>query len=281
MFFCKILRVFCAALTVSAALFCLPVIAVESAACVANTCFSSPQKSQQFLIAPYLFDPDIEGEAEVQGISAAFDYSVEDLASGINAGGMGYLFWERGPDFFYMEGLGFRYKDRISAFQNKLLSAEIALLEFGYGRNYCVTSRQPNADCSFIISPYIGLRHTQMDISIKLNEGGIEGILLPLAGLPNVYQAQERWLDPAAGTILQYQISPLVRLYTKGDIAGLGVGYNDYWNIMAVLHLQATQHWSIAGGYRVTDFNATPGGGNKIKMDLHGEGPLFGVIYNF
>jgi hypothetical protein len=204
-------RISSAALTVSTALFCLPAIAEESAARVANTCFSSPQKSQQFLIAPYLFDPDIEGEAEVQGISAAFDYSVEDLASGINAGGMGYLLRERRPDF-YMEGPSFRYKGRISAFEGKLLSAEITLFEFGYGRNYCVNSRQPNADYSFIIGPYIGLRHTQM------------------------------------------------------DIPSLGVGYNDYWNIMAVLHLQATQHWSIAGGYRVTDFNTTPSGGNKIKM---------------
>ncbi|WP_269621089.1 hypothetical protein [Zhongshania sp. BJYM1] len=249
--------------------------------CIGDICFSSPEKSQQILIAPYLYGPDINGNAEVEGMDANFDYSVEELASGINAGGMGYLVWERGSDFFYMEGLGFRYKDRINAFQDKLLSAEIALLELGYGRNYCTGITQAGSKCALMISPYIGLRHTRMNIAIKLNEGGLEAIFLALAGLPNVYQADERWLDPAVGIIIKYDINTRLKFYTKGDIAGLGIGYNDYWNFMSALYLQATEHWNIAAGYRVSDFDATPGGGNKLKLTLHGAGPIVGIVYNF
>jgi hypothetical protein len=264
-------------LTVLLIVVCIPAQADQHEKCIGSACFSSPEESHQILIAPYLYGPDIRGNAEVEGMDARFDYDIEDLASGINAGGMGYIIWERGPDFFYMEGLGFRYKDRVSAFQDKLLSAEIVLFEIGYGRNYCAYAN----DCSLMISPYIGLRHSRMNIAIKLNEGGPEAILLALSGLPNVYQAEERWLDPAAGVIIKYDINTRLRLFAKGDIAGLGVGYNDYWNLMSVLYFQATEHWSLAAGYRVSDFDATPGGGNKLKLKLHGTGPLAGVIYGF
>jgi len=269
-------------ITIIATLISLITLSAESSeadTCVISICLSEPENINQLSIAPYLFAPAIQGNAKVEGINAAFDYRAEELANGVNAGGMGYLLWQRGSDFFYIESLGFRYKDRISAFRDKLLSAELSLFEVGYGNNFCIHLKFSSADCNLILSPYIGLRQTQMDISITLNEGGIEGLLLPLAGLPNVYHAGEKWLDPTIGLMVQYQISKKLRLYTKTDIAGLGIGYNKYWNVMAALHLQTSQHWSIAAGYRIADFDASPGGGNKLQLEIQGEGPLFGIVY--
>ena len=158
----------------------------------------------------------------------------------------------------------------------------MGLFEIGYGRNYCLFRvEHTDQNCSFIVSPYAGLRHTRLDLSIRLNEGGLEGVLLALSGFPDVYQAEERWFDPVIGIFTQYKFNNHFSFYTKLDAAGFGVGYSDYWNVMAVMNLQATSRWSVAAGYRKANFDAAPGGGNKIKLKLKGEGPVVGLTYTF
>lgn len=250
--------------------------------CLSSICFKQAEKDHQFLIAPYLYAPSVSGDAGIEGVSASFDYTAEELSSGLNAGGMGYVQWQRGVDFYYLEGLGLRYKDRVSAFLDRLLNVELGLLELGYGRNYCLSSgERSDQNCSFMISPYGGLRHTRLDLSIRLNEGGLEGVLLGLSGFPNVYQAEERWVDPVVGLFTRYTFNNYLSVYTKLDAAGLGIAYNDYWNAMAVINFQVSSHWSVAAGYRKTRFDADPGGGNKVRLKLRGEGPVVGLVYNF
>ncbi len=61
-------------------------------------------------IAPYFWGPSIEGRVGIDGTSVPVDLGVEDLAGGINAAGMGYLMWSGERHFFYLEGLGMRFR---------------------------------------------------------------------------------------------------------------------------------------------------------------------------
>lgn len=104
--------------------------------CLSALC---PQdKGEQWTIAPYCWAPRLYGNAQLDGQQADFDYSAKELIGGLNLGGMGFLHWSRGRDFFYLEGLAFRYEDRLDAFQNKRLSAQLAMVEVGDGCHYCL-----------------------------------------------------------------------------------------------------------------------------------------------
>lgn len=235
-------------------------------------------KDNQLVIAPYLWLPGIKGEAELAGTQAAFDYSAEQLIGGLNAGAMGYLQWHHGEDFFYLDGLGFEYEDRVEAVQNKLLNARVGMVELGYGRHYCLG---PAPNCKIQLSPYIGLRRTILDITVQLNEGGVEALLLLAMGIPDQITATERWLDPAVGLVTEISLSDNWQIITKVDAAGLGIGYNQYWNGIAVLHYRLSDRWTVAAGYRESDFDAEPGGRNEVELKLRGKGPLAGISYTF
>lgn len=129
------------------------------------------------------------------------------------------------------------------------------------------------------ISPYAGLRHTELDVTLIVNEGGLEEVLLLAAGVPDELQADEHWLG--LGLIGQLRLSDHWQFIAKLDAAGLGIGYNDYWSALAAFHYQITDHWAVAGGNREPDFDAEPGGGNTLALRLHAKGPLAGIAFSF
>lgn len=253
----------------------------EPSSCDTAICPTTSAKHNRLLLAPYAFIPSIEGRSEALEMKTEFEYDAKELASGLNLGGLAYLQWDRGRDFLYFDGLGVRYKDRLSEFRERRLSIEIALLEIGYGRKFCIASKRLDTNCTIGFDPYLGIRHSRFNVSAKINEGGLEGLLISLSDLPDSYQAKERWLDPVAGFISHYQLSQRNRLYLKADAAGLGLGRNDYWNIMGFLNFQLSAHWSVSAGYKATEFDAKSGGENKLNLKLRARGPIAGIIYSY
>lgn len=228
---------------------------------------SSDDDGGSWQVAPYLYGVSIKGKVGLARISVAIDVEPEDIAGDIKAGAMGYVRWVSRKQFVYAEGLGVSYADdAFDQFFNQPVKATVALTEVGYGRNFYAETVAPAAGM-MTISPYVGVRYAQLKIKV-----------------PNPYRQlaeNDSWLDPVLGVIIEAPLLGPVNYAIKADGAGLGLGRDQYLSLTTALRYTHNEDWSVVAGYRIASFDAEPGGGNNIKLQLHAAGPEVGLVYTF
>lgn len=218
-------------------------------------------------IAPYLWAPHLKGDVGAGPLNIGLDIKPQEMAGGVNAGAMGYGRWSDGRQFVYVEGIGLQFADReFKPFFNQAVKSELLFAEIGYGRHYYADVSFP-AQGRMQISPYVGARRIQMDVAVNS----------PFLAL----KVDERWTDPALGVILMAPLYKRVGYVAKLDGAGFGIDNNHYWSAVGGLTLDATHAFTLVATWRYTKFTAKPGGGNDLKMKLHGSGPMVGLSYSF
>jgi hypothetical protein len=220
-----------------------------------------------WLIAPYLWAPNLGGSVGLGALRVPVDVGIDELAGGLRAAAMGYLQYRHGRHFLYVEGLGLRFKDeRFAPFFDQSVRAQVSLVELGYGRRYRVELLDPLPG-TIHVSPYIGLRHAALDVRIDNPEQSTA--------------ADESWIDPALGMIVEIPLRGSWDAVVKLDAAGFGLGRDHYWNAIGMLRYTVDARWSLAGGYRIARFDAEPGGGNDLDLSLRGSGFKLGLTYRF
>ncbi|MGQ0698871.1 MAG: hypothetical protein ACT4PZ_11595 [Panacagrimonas sp.] len=218
-------------------------------------------------IAPYLWALDLRGSIGIEGITIPFDVGVDELAGQIKAGGMGYIRRIDGPHMIYLEGLGIRFDDdNLDIFRDLPVAAEIVFAEAGYGRRFALASALPNGG-DITVTPYIGVRYAKLDVLVKA--GRLE------------LSADEEWIDPALGLLVEGPVKSGFEYALKLDGAGFGVGKSRYTSGALYLGYRFNRQWFLGAGYRMARFNAEPGGPNDLEMDLSGSGPVLGLAYAF
>jgi opacity protein-like surface antigen len=223
--------------------------------------------SDHWLIAPYLWAPHLKGKVGLGPLSVPLDIKPQELAGGINAGAMGYLQWSNERHFFYLEGIGIQFADRkFQPLFNQSVKAEVLFSEIGYGRRYPIDSLFSTRS-RMRLSPYIGVRHIRADARVDS----------PLLGL----DADERWLVPAVGVIVEAPLTQRLGWMMKLDGAGFGIDHNRYWSGLAGLTFSATDSLALAATYRIARFHAQPGSGNDLDLHLRGSGPQVGLTLSF
>ena len=225
------------------------------------------EPGNHWTVAPYLWAPHLHGRVGLGPVEVPLDVSSGELAGGVSSGAMGLLRWSDDRQFVYLEGISMRFTDKeFAPFFDQSVEAELAFAELGYGRHYSVNVDFPVRG-AMVLSPYVGLRRVEMDV-------GVDSQFLGL-------RAEEQWLDPALGIIVQGPLYGRLDYAIKLDGAGFDIDRNHYWSGTAGLMLAATDSLGVVATWRVTSFSANPGGGNDLKLRLRGSGPEIGITYSF
>ncbi|MFA5525101.1 MAG: hypothetical protein WDA24_12145 [Tissierellales bacterium] len=243
-------------------LFCLLMLWIPMVAAIASTETAPAQADYQWLIAPYLWLPDVDGDIGMGPLSVPLDLSAVDIGGNLDAAFMGYLRYGNDRQFFYAEGIGIRFRDReFKPFFNQAVDARVLMGELGYGRHY--TLELPTAR-EVRFSPYIGLRHTRIDVEISSHDARLK--------------ADESWLDLAMGVIAEGPLRGKLSWAVKLDGAGFNIDKARYYNLVAGFQYPVTKRSTLVAGYRWTRFRAEPGGGNDLELELNGNGPQLGLM---
>ena len=222
--------------------------------------------SASWTIAPYVWAPNLQGSVGIEGLSVPIDVRVEELAGSVKAGAMGYLRRVKGRHMIYAEGLGVDFEDgSLDQFRNLPVQAKIIFAEVGYGYRIPMRSALPNGGIIHV-TPCIGLRHAQLDVAVTA----------PLRSLA----ADDEWLDPSLGVIVEGPVRGRMEYAIKIDGAGFGLGRDRYASGLVALTYRITDSLQIGAGYRLSRFHAEPGGENDLELELTGSGPKLGLAYS-
>ncbi len=245
---------------------------------------AAAQEGAEWTFAPYLWIPSIEGTAGLVGMNVPLDLRPDDLIGGLQAGAMGYLRRLSGPHMLYAEGLALDFHDdALAAFRGLPVSARIGVIELGYGYRLSLTS-EDQAHSRLALTPYVGVRYAQLDVSVQLPQGPLAPILDPILSplIPRgKIAAEENWFAPVIGLLLEGHFDGRLGYALKIDGAGFGAGPDDYRSAAAFLTWSASPRWMLALGYRDSHFKAEPGGADELRLDLHASGPKFGFALRF
>lgn len=221
----------------------------------------------EWTIAPYLWAPSFRGRVGIAGQSVPLDVGVRELAGSVKAGAMGYVRVRKGHHMLYAEGLGFDFEDRsLEQFNDLPTKAQAVFAEVGYGYRFAMESALPNGGV-IDVTPYIGVRHASLDVK---------------ADVPFPFQdlsANERWLDPVLGLLIEGPVRGRLGYALKIDGAGFGLGRDHYASGALYFIYGLGEHWFVGGGYRLSRFHADPGGNNGLDLRLLGSGPALGLGY--
>lgn len=229
---------------------------------------ASAQDGWDFVFAPYLLAPSIDGTTTLGRVGGDISVDPGDIFRNLEAGGM-LRFEGR-----HCSGFGF--------------STDVAFMRLGKGAtspvgqvNLEVKQRIVEAYATYrfaagsdMFDAYAGVRH--WDISTDLNV-----LTGPAAGALSRGGA---WADPVIGLRWQRRMSPDWRLMVQGDIGGFGVGSDFSWNMMGGLAYDRWQNTSIFMMYRAlgVDYETgTRGTASFFEYDTVTHGLLAGVGFRF
>lgn len=230
---------------------------------------SDPSNDAEWTLAPYAWALNFSGRVGIGGQSVPLDVDAEELVGSIKAGAMGYARRVQGPHMLYAEGLGFDFEDRsLEQFNDLPTRAQALFVELGYGYRFEQASALPNGGI-ITLTPYVGLRHASLDIAAD--------VPFPFADVA----ADEQWLDPVLGLLVEGPIRGRLAYVLKLDGAGFGLGQDHYSSGALYAVYRFEKSWMLGGGYRISRFNADPGGDNDLTLRLLGRGPALGLGYRW
>lgn len=230
---------------------------------------TNPPADAEWTVAPYAWALNFSGRVGIGGQSVPLDVDAEELVGSIKAGAMGYARRVQGPHMLYAEGLGFDFEDRsLEQFNDLPTRAQALFVELGYGYRFEQASALPNGGV-ITLTPYVGLRHASLDVAAD--------VPFPFADVA----ADEQWLDPVLGLLVEGPIRGRFSYVLKLDGAGFGLGQDHYSSGALYAVYRFGDAWMLGGGYRISRFNADPGGDNDLTLRLLGRGPALGIGYRW
>lgn len=213
-------------------------------------------------ISPYGWAPSLTGTISLQGLSVPLDLGTDELARDVEAGGMGVVRLTRGDYFLISEGLWIKYKDTQSnLFFNQRVDSELKFAALGAGRNWHV----PIGETELTIAPFAGLQYVELRSKVTSLAAAIE--------------ANNEWVDPIAGVILELKPNSRFGLGAKLDVTGFGASDVNQVSLHGVANYALNDSIAISAGYRWAD--ADYSGANEFQMELTGHGPLIGLVAAF
>ncbi len=236
-------------------------------------------------LAPYAWAPTFAGKAGIGNANVSFSLSPADIANDVKAGGMGYVTYTRGNRFYYLDALGFKFRNRaFDTFYNQDLAASAVFLELGYGGHF----RFNIGTNQVVVSPYVGARYAELKVRVRYQQNPLQGdpvfnAQLIAAGLttPPPSGADDSWVDPTLGFFVDAPLGRKTIFLLKLDAAGFGIRNDRYLNALAVFRYHFSPHWSVGAGYRAAKADTYPGHGNDLLLKLNLYGPLAGTSYQW
>jgi hypothetical protein len=224
------------------------------------------EKGWEYVLAPYLLFPYMNGDVAIRGIPAKSDVGPSDIFENLDFGAMLYLemhnsTWAITVDGLYMD-LGVDGKTPLT---NR--NVGIDLKQFGL---------EAAGLWRFTSWAEIGLggRLNILDGSLKVEPGQT----LPGIDVSNNYT----WFDPLVVVRLTVPLENAWRLGIRGDVGGFGIGSDYAWQVVPFVGYRFKDFFELAGGYRGLGMKYdTVDSGEAFVYDMIISGPEIALIFHF
>lgn len=220
----------------------------------------------EFVVAPYVLFPHMNGEATIRGIAVEVDLGPSDVFENLDFGAMLYLEMANTDWAITLDGL---------------------YMDLGAAAELPVSGRTGNANVKQWALEAKGLRRVaewaELGIGARLNS--IDMGLFVEAGmvLPEIdVSGKQTWFDPLIAARLMAPLENRWSLGVSGDIGGFGVGSSFAWQVLPFAGYRFTRVFQLVLAYRALGANYETGSGTDLFVyDLVTFGPEIGFVFHF
>jgi hypothetical protein len=229
----------------------------------------------EFYFSPYLWLAGLEGTIDARGNSTDFDADPSDILDKLNIAAMAETEAHRGRfiallDLFYAD-LEYETDVAVGPFRRSSDSEVyeiIADARIGYRvyQGHVPLQWGPRAgDVAFDLLP--GVRYWWLRTEVE-----VQG---PLIGKRS-FDEKTDWVDAVVGGRLRLALSERVGISLAADYGGFGWGSSSdpTWAFLGVLRYQASERWTLSGGWRSIETD-------KDQIDATMDGAILGATYRF
>ncbi|MBV1885883.1 MAG: hypothetical protein KUG61_02285 [Parvibaculaceae bacterium] len=231
---------------------------------------STHAKDWNFIVAPYVLVPSIEGSASARRIEdAGVNVDPVDIIKTLNLGGMLHLEARHVSNFGIALDYSFMDLSDGASLAGGAGSADVDIFQGvfqAYG-TYRIKSEPQSVDV------YAGIRWWDIDVDLGVSGGPINA---------NIH-ISDSWVDPVIG---MRGTIPLGegdwKLMWQGDVGGLGVGADFTWNAQGGALWEASDNFSLVLQYRALGVDrktGTAGTSDRFAYDTITHGPIIGFAF--
>ncbi|MTI45557.1 hypothetical protein JM93_01042 [Roseibium hamelinense] len=228
-------------------------------------------RSWEFVFAPYLLAPTIQGDAQIGRLpSTSLDVSPGTIFENLQFGAMAHFEvlynrrWGATLDIAYMDLGSATTLPRAGGTVKSGVKQLVTEAFFGY------RFWQENRNWA---EAYAGARwwHNDLDITAAV----------PAAGFSRTIT--EDWVDPVIGVRGQYFFSPAWSVYGSGNIGGFGLVSDFTWAAQGGLGYHFNERYALHLQYKATgvDYDNGKSGVGSFSYDTVTHGPMLGFAVRF
>lgn len=235
-----------------------------------SSIMSAHAKDWDFIVAPYVLVPSIEGTASARRIEdAGVNVDPVDIIKAINLGGMLHLEARHVSNFGIALDYSFIDLSNGASLAGGAGSADVDIFQGifqAYG-TYRIQSEHQTVDV------YAGIRWWEIDVDLGVSGGPINANI----------RITDSWVDPVIG---MRGTIPLGegdwKLMWQGDVGGLGMGTNFTWNAQGGALWEASDNFNLILQYRALGVDretGTEGTSDRFAYDTITHGPIIGFAF--
>jgi len=236
-----------------------------------------------FSVMPYVWVPDVEGSATVQGVKTPANWGSRETFRNLDFTSAARIEAWKNRWGFIFDGLyvktGGSNNHPARGIRSVNITAELLMLDFaasyrlvdvfiGGGADDELGTKYPR----FVFEPLAGLRFVYLNQEVEIN--------------PNLGRVQDSttYIEPFVGGRVALDIIEQLSLQVRGDIGGFGVGEasDKTWNLVPGVMWRISDRISFTAAYRITaiDFSKDSGT-DTFANDTKLKGPLVGLGIHF
>jgi hypothetical protein len=248
----------------------------------------------RFFIAPYLWLPAIQGDAEGKRGNKV-DINVDlgdsiDLIKDIESVFAGRIEIEKGRWGFIFDGSYLKLGDSedivagrdtrlpilvpptVAIQGNVEITVELSIMQAALSYDVYRSTKFVGKKPELTIEAMAGARYTYLRSRVEFAAAG------PLIGVQRTIDESKNWTDPIVGGRLLWSLHKSWQVNLEADIGGFGAGSDFSSNLNAGVFYRITDGLLLWGGYRglYTNYNK-----NDFKFDAWIHGPYLGIGFEF
>lgn len=215
---------------------------------------ASGGESWQFLIAPYLWAVNLDGDIAAGGTTVPVDVGFGDILDDFNGGGSLFFEASRGQWAFMLDGtyISLESSETVSPGVEVDMDTTVGLLQVDGAYRLA-------PDSVWELTAGVRLVDVDNDISVSGSPPASGGLTSTQA----VFGARGRW-----------EFGERWNLRVRGDV-GLGSG-DSSWQLLGLAGYELGKHWGLHFGYRAMELDVKDG---AVELDALIHGLMFGAAF--
>jgi len=233
-----------------------------------------------FNLMPYVWVPDVEGNATVQGVKTPANWGMRETFRNVDwttaarleawKNGWGLIF-----DALYVKAGGSN-NHPLPAARSVNITVELLTIDLAVARRIldAYVGKGDDADGTkyprLVVEPLAGARYVYLNQEVEIN-----------ANVGRV-QDSEWWVEPFVGGRVAVCVTENVAVQVRGDIGGFGVGEasKKTWSVIPGVLVRVSDRIAFLAAYRITAIDYKKDSGT-FANDATLKGPMVGVGIDF